>query len=136
MVKMNSSDRRAFKKPSHLTPTDPPVDPILEASSNDPDPQSSRTDGSTLQNSNGKKDARDKHEGIEAGDSNAETCFSRHNRCVFAKNILVCVTVSSLAYERGATSLQKKPTESADTLNVGGGETNNERQHEKIKREI
>lgn len=75
MVKMNSSDRRAFKKPSHLTPTDPPVDPILEASSNDPDPQSSRTEGSTLQNSYGKKDTGGEKKSIEAGDSFAETVF-------------------------------------------------------------
>ena len=48
IAKTKSSDRRAFKNPSHLTPTHPPVAPILDTSSNGPDPQSSWIEGSTL----------------------------------------------------------------------------------------
>ena len=74
MVKMNASDSRAFKKPSHLTPTEPPDEPTLEASLNDPDPQSSRIDGSTLQIVAAKRTG-DVNGGLEADVNNGVTCF-------------------------------------------------------------
>lgn len=77
MVKVKSSDRRAFKNPSHLTPTGPPVEPSLETSSNDPDPQSSRIEGSTYQIRYDKKEGirAMKNEGIEMSVHDVDAFF-------------------------------------------------------------
>lgn len=46
IVKVNAPERWTFKNPSHLTPTEPPVDPTLETPAGTPDPQSKRIEGS------------------------------------------------------------------------------------------
>lgn len=46
IVKVNPPENGALKKPSHLTPTVPPVDPTLATPFGTPDPQSKRMDGS------------------------------------------------------------------------------------------
>lgn len=46
IVNVNSPETCAFKNPSHLIPTVPPVDPTLETPGGTPDPQSSWIEGS------------------------------------------------------------------------------------------